>query len=368
MWIIMIVVVAIAVAVFCRVALVKEGTAKIITRWDGVVKVFIQWRSYKLTPEGNVEEVKPAKKSWYGGLRVWFGTPWDKVYKYDLRFHSVEEVEEKRIPKFHELKGIDYVLLRPDRYWRKSSRVETKDGQFPDVEWLIGMRSINPEKTIFKSPSNWVENALSELEPTLRQFVQTKDLKELLNLKREDIWNAIGKDRAIETVLKEEWGVKIDENEIGIFDVSLPSAYQEALAAESKAKMEAKAVQAKAEIEAIARSAEIEGTFQEILKNRAKVEGKKIEDVYKEIETQPEKRKEIMGFIMRKLGMESGSRIEIGVQGAEGIERTILNVLAAWKRMPTGAKDAKGEEEKKSEEKEMADEAIRRAKASFKKS
>jgi len=349
MWII-IVAVFFLFFVFCRFTKVKEGTGKIITRFDGVVKVFIQWSGYKkLDKNGDVVPGGPQRR-WYGGLRVWLGTPWDKTYTYNLRFHSIEEVEGERVPVRHEIKNADYVQLRPDRYWRKSLEVETKDGQFPDIEWLIGMRSINPEKTIFKAPSNWVENALTELEPTLRQYARNKDLNELLNLTREQIWKDKGNDHAIQIVLKNEWGIQIDEQEIGIFNVILPPEYQKALAAESKAKMEAKAVQTKAEIEAIARSAEIEGTFQKILKNRAKMEGKKIKDVYKEIETQPEKRKEIMDFIMRKLGMESGSRFEIGVQGAEGVERMILNALAVWQRIPKGEQKTTKEKQDNSRE------------------
>jgi hypothetical protein len=120
-------------------------------------------------------------------------------------------------------------------------RVETKDGMFPDIEWLIGMRCINPEKTIFKSPHNWVENALTQLEPLLRQYIYTKTLEEVLNLKREQIWNDIGNDRAIQQVLRNEWGIQIDPNEIGIFDVGLPSGYQEALARRKQIELETSA-------------------------------------------------------------------------------------------------------------------------------
>ena len=230
---------AILIKLFVRYTYVEEGTAKIIMRWGGVVKVFIQWEGYELNENGDV--VPTTKKNpWYGGLRVWIGTPFDKVYKFKLRWHSVEEVEGKRIPKFHE-EIKDHVMLRPDRYWRKSIRTETKDGMFLDIEWIIGMRCINPVKTLFKSPHNWVENALTQLEPLLRQYIYTKSLEEVLNLTREQIWEDIGKDRAIQQVLRNEWGIQIDENEIGIFDVSLPSGYQEALARRKQMELETKA-------------------------------------------------------------------------------------------------------------------------------
>jgi hypothetical protein len=227
--------------IFIRSTTVPEGTAKVITRFGGEVKVFIQWVGYTLDQKGNVVPVTGlAKKPWYGGLRVWIGTPWDKEHEYDLRWHSVEEIQGKRVPVFRE-KITNNVNLRPDRYWRKSTKLETADGQFPDVEWLVGLRSINPGKTIFKSPHNWIENALTELEPTLRAYGRTKTLEGLLDLTREQIWKDIGNDRAIQVVLKTEWGIQIDEQEIGIFDANLPPEDQAALAAEKREDLIAKA-------------------------------------------------------------------------------------------------------------------------------
>jgi hypothetical protein len=249
---------AILIKLFVRYTYVQEGTAKIIMRWGGVVKVFIQWTGYRLDERGNVVPIgykmdekcnlvptgeripEKPKRPWYGGLRVWIGTPFDKVYKFKLRWHSIEEVEGKRIPVFHE-EMKDCIMLRPDRYWIKMLRVETKDGMFPDIEWLIGMRCINPEKTIFKSPHNWVESALTQLEPLLRQYIYTKTIEEVLKLKGEEIWKDIGNDRVIQEVLRNEWGIQIDPNEIAIFNVDLPSGYQEALARQKQIELETKA-------------------------------------------------------------------------------------------------------------------------------
>jgi regulator of protease activity HflC (stomatin/prohibitin superfamily) len=261
-WIILIGIIAGLLPLFLRFTIVEEGTAKIIMRWGGVVKVFIQWTGYRLDERGNVVPIgykmdekcnlvptgeripEKPKRPWYGGLRVWIGTPFDKVYKFKLRWHSVEEVEGKRVPVFHE-ETKDHVMLRPDPYWRKSVRIETRDGMFPDLEWLITMRCINPEKTIFKSPHNWVENALTVLEPSLRRYIYTKNLVETLNLTREKIWEDMVKNedlrRTIQDVLKIEWGIQIDEKGIGMFDVGLPSGYQEALARRKQIQLETRA-------------------------------------------------------------------------------------------------------------------------------
>jgi hypothetical protein len=365
--------------IFVRNTKVEEGTAKIIRRWGGVVKVFIQWTGYRLTPEGDIEPVMPAKRPWYGGLRVWIGTPFDKVDKFKLRWHSVEEVEGKRVPVFHE-EIKDCIMVRPDRYWIRMTKQETKDGQFPDIEYLIGMRSINPEKTRYKSPHNWVENALSQLQPLLRTYHRTKTLAELLNLQRDQIWEEIYTknpegQRVIDTVLRDEWGVKIDEKEIGIFDVIPPPIYQEALAAESKAKMEAKAKKAKAKVEAVGRAAEIMGTVIEAVVESTGMSKKKIrEEFQKDPKTFYEKHKTIVDNVMTKLSMEERAYLRIETPGAEGALGDFLRLIGAWQRMPKGkaAKEGSKEEKKKrkfsltqEEIKEVDEDIFKSAKETF---
>jgi hypothetical protein len=343
--------------IFVRATTVAEGTAKTITRFGGVVKVFVQWTGYRLDEDGNVAYTG-EKNPWYGGLRVWIGTPFDKVDKFKLRWHSVEEVQGKRVPVFHE-EIKDCIMIRPDRYWIRMAKQETKDGQFPDIEYLIGMRSINPEKTRYKSPHNWVENALSQLQPLLRTYHRTKTLGELLNLQRDQIWeevytkNTEGQ-RVIDAVLRDEWGVKIDEKEIGIFDVTPPPAYQEALAAKSKAEMETEAKLRQMEIEAIARSVETVGTVIEMM---AKSRGLKPQTIQRKINKDPTLQKEFLDLakdlIVRKIGIEGGAYADIRVVGATGVERMILDALAVWKRMPMGRplrRNALKKEEKKPQE------------------
>jgi len=53
---------------------------------------------------------------------------------------------------------------------------------------------------------------------------------------------------------------------------------------------------------------------------------------------------------VRKLGIEGRSYLDVRVDGAEGLERLLLNVLAVWQRMPMGAtvgKETKKDAEKK---------------------
>jgi len=314
---------------FIRFTTVEEGTTKIIMRWKGVVKVFLQWRGYELTNDGNVVLTGKARPR-YGGLRVWLGLPIDEVYRYKLRWHSVEEVEGKRIPEFHE-KMVDYVLVRPDRYWLKTPRLETKDGHFPDIEWLIGMRCINPEKTIFKAPHNWVENVLSQITPVLRLLARQYNLAELINLSRDEIWEAMMKisegERIIEN-LENEWGVKIEEKEIAIFDISPPPGYQEVLAAEAKMRLEAKA-----------RAERLMGT---IVNAVVRATGQDESDVQRDFLDNPEefykKHQELISSILSIISMEEKLYLRIETSGAGPIEGALLRLISAWKRITTGEK------------------------------
>jgi len=351
---------------FLRFTFVQEGTAAIIMRWRGVVKVFIQWTGYELDERGNVVPIgykldekgnlvptgekipEKPKKPWYGGLRVWIGLPVDKVYEYHLRFHTVEEKERKREPEYRNIPKANYVELRPDRYWRRNTRMETRDGQFPDVEWQIGMRCINPAKTIFKAPHNWVENALNELEPTLRAYVRTKNLTELLDLTREQIWTTIGKNRAIKEVLRKEWGIQIDTKEIGVFDVVPPPGYQEALAAKSRREMEA-----------AARAEEILGT---VVAAVVRATGAKENEIQAEFQKDPKafyrKHKTTIDNTMTKLSMEERAYLRIETPGATGALGDFLRLIAAWQRMPRGRGEEREERRKSRVEKIIKEEGL----------
>ena len=70
----------------------------------------------------------------------------------------------------------------------------------------------------------------------------------------------------------------------------------------------------------------------------ARIRGKTEEEVQTEIATNPTAQGEFQGLvndlIVRKMSLEEGALVDIRVDGAEGIERTLLNLVAAWKRMP----------------------------------
>jgi len=96
-----------------------------------------------------------------------------------------------------------------------------------------------------------------------------------------------------------------------------------------------------AEKEADKRATETVGT---VIQMMAKARGKEPKVIQEEIEKQPDLKKEFLALskdlVVRKLGIEGQSYLDIHVQGAKGIERAILNILAAWKRMPMGSSAA----------------------------
>jgi len=107
-----------------------------------------------------------------------------------------------------------------------------------------------------------------------------------------------------------------------------------------------------AEKEADRRATETIGTVVQML---AKAKGKEPEEIQREIKENPELEKEFLAFskdlVVRKLGIEGQSYLDVRVQGAEGIERIFLNALAVWKKMsmerpsgePTAGESTAGE-------------------------
>lgn len=316
---------------------VKESTAKIVVRGDAFSRALIQWKGYTFNDKWDVVPSR-GRERWHplGGLRFYGIWPiWD-ILIYTLRWHDLQRTGggEVETPVFHE-EVLDYVLLRPDVYWTKVLRAETGgEERIPlDVEFLTTMKVVNPYKVIFVAPISWVENVLLRLAPIYRGLIASKSLDELLALKGkgEQIQDALmrdGKFNLIKDVLEQEWGIKIEENGIQIKDIDLPKDYQDAAAA-----------QRRQQLEAGGRAAEAIGT---VISMMAQARGKTEEEIKKEINRNKTMRREFLDLAkdlaVRKLGIEGRSYLDIRVQGAKGLERMILNSLAAWQRMPGGEK------------------------------
>ena len=370
---------------FVRFTFVKEGTAKAIVRMKQFRKMVMAWREYKLDENWNVisisrppepqlppssssdealsppdedrDEIPPGglppekppskegpseeglpKLGWwqriFGGLRFVGIWPFDQVYTYGFRWLGLELVEGKEEPQFHE-RILDYVLLRPDVYLLVVEDAETLPPERIPLTFrvLVTIKVINPYKVLFKAPSNWLENAMARLGALVRAWVGTKTLDDILKLRGEptQAWEDFKEDPLITKTFKDDWGIQIEEKGIEIRTITLHPEYQAAAAAERKQQFEARA-----------RAAETVGTLIATMALvRGKREPKEIQQFEQEIAGNPELQEEFLEFakdiVIRKLGIEGGSYLDVRVEGAEGFEKTLLNALAALKRMPTGA-------------------------------
>jgi hypothetical protein len=319
---------------------VDEGTAKIVLKGGKFSKALIQWEGYTLNrdtwdvvPDGKVIKEKKWKEPFhlFGGLRFYGLWPlWDIGY-YRLRWWDYQLTERAtREPKFHE-EYLDYVLLKPDVYWTKIGNAETKvpEERIPvDVDFLVTMRVINPYKVIFRAPISWVENVMNRLEVKFRTLIATKSFDELSRLKADKhaLWQEFVNDPFVKNTLKREWGVQIDVGGIEIRDINMTKEYQDALAA-----------QRRQQLEAAGRASETVGTVVEML---AQLRGKTVEQIKQEIDTSPDlqaKAWELANdLIVRKLGIEGKSYLDVRVQGGNVLDQILLNALAAFKRMPPG--------------------------------
>jgi len=315
-----------------RFTKVEEGTAKAIVRLGAFRKIVMAWKDYELDEEWNVKPVSEIGKKLHlpGGLRFVGFWPLDKVYTYKFRWRGIELVEAKEKVEFRE-KTIDYILVKPDVYWTKIEAAETMPPErIPlDIEFLVTARVINPYKALFKAPPNWLENVLSRLNALFRDWVATKSLDEILAIRKEGpqkLWREIGTSDLIQKVFKEEWGILIEENGIQIRDVKLPREYAEAAAREKQMELEAKGIAAE--------------TVGAVIAMMAKARNKEPKEIQEEIDKDSKMKEEFLSLakdlIIRKMGIEGRAYLDIRVQGAEGLERMLLNALAAWQRMPRG--------------------------------
>jgi len=240
---------------FLNFTLTKEATAKAILRLGGFRKIVMAWKGYKLDKNWNVKPKKALRLP--GGLR-WIGIRGlDKVYKYHFRWYSVElrAGEEPKV-EFKDIKDLDYILVKPDTYWSKIVKAETKDGMIIDIEFLDTIRVINPWKVLFVAPPNWLENALNRLNALRTGWVRSKEFDKIRTLEKDPqkLWQELGTDPLIQETFKNEWGIQIEENGMQIYKINLLPEYQVALAREKQMELETKA---KIAVETKEREAEV---------------------------------------------------------------------------------------------------------------
>lgn len=194
--------------------IVREGTVKIILKFDQFHQAIMTYKGYVLDAEWNVQEKSGAGSIGFGGLK-WIGIPLIRsVYKYKFRWTSFEQGEEqgKIIQKIihHPDEIIDYILVQDDVYYSFVREAETK-GMVPvDVDLLSTIRIVNPYKALFRV-QNWLEATQNQLKPALREFIATQEFEDLVGQKEEVGVKAtkLLKETGIRDTLEQDYGVRI---------------------------------------------------------------------------------------------------------------------------------------------------------------
>lgn len=237
---------------------VDEGTAKVVVKAGKFDKALIQWNGYtfdkewNVIPEGTRVGGRARKEPWhpFGGLRFYGIWPLKDIFTHRLRWNDLRQGQagegEASGVRFHD-EVLDYVLLRPDVYWTKLSKAETKPPErIPvSVEFLITMRVINPYKALFAAPINWVDNVMARSDALFRSFVSNQSLDALLKTKGRDkaLNKMIAESELIQKTFKEEWGIEVSGIQIRSIDIADP--YAQAAASQKVEEMKAKGQQAR---------------------------------------------------------------------------------------------------------------------------
>jgi len=204
---------------------VPEGRAKIIVRGDAFKKVLIQWQGHKLieqaAPDGSADKgdviESPAKKTLFGGLRIYGCWPFDDVFVYNFSWTNLTESGE---PKTHVKETLDYILLKDDVYLVEVKEAEDRAMLPLDVQIILTIRILNPYKALFQI-QNWLEAVKNRIEPAIRDCV-TKDTFENWIAEPKDLGQRIfvnlKKKNGIVTELRTRYGV--DLRALGVRDVN----------------------------------------------------------------------------------------------------------------------------------------------------
>ena len=139
-------------------------------------------------------------------------------------------------------------------------------------------------------------------------------------------------------------GFSPDEIFVTVSLVDLPDSLAKLLSLPQEESLKAEAAKREAERRAFA-------TVGSVVEMMAKAQGKTLEKVQKEIQKDESQKKVFLelsqDLVKRSIAIEGKSFLDIRVQGAQGLEKALLNLLAAWQRMPRGSQEEKVRETKK---------------------
>jgi len=260
-----------------------------------------------------------------------------KIYNLDYSARAVISKEGK-YPDTEEGKEYAVQVLMVDSagYINFPTKKEEDDEVHPLITILKSGVPIEDEEL-----KDWTEEAvIAALRATIGSMTW-----------REAIENIEGvRDRA-EAVFRDKDGAllragfKQENLKLAIEEIKLPRRLEEALPKVDIERLEAGA--AKFEAEQIAME-----TVGAVIHMMAESRGLSPEEIQEKINKSTRMQKEFRelskDLIIREMGIKGGAYVDIRVQGAEGLERMLLNTLAVWQKTPP----KKSPEEKESQTRE----------------
>jgi len=353
---------------------VEEGTCKMVMRGREFERVLIEWKGHTLDDNGDVIEGKETPgffKQIFGGLRF-YGIPFfQNIYKYRQRW---THLHEDGTVKEHD-EELDFVFLKEDLYVFEfvstdTEAIEDINGMPLSVTVAMPMRIVNPYEAMFVA-RRWLAMISGIVKAATRRFIARYRYREdLLDMRagrgieniqvetgmtdekgkavtkkgedlREKFWEELRETLEKEgaEVRRKEEGKKKEE-EIRIYGVSIIKRGTDILKIDpSPQYRKLTTLEYEADQKAKREARRWVGT---VVQAFAFIKGKEVKDIQEEIDEDEKLQKEFLDyakdFNIRSMGAERNAYLDIRVQGAEGLEQTILNLVAASKRMPMGGR------------------------------
>jgi len=237
----------------------------------------------------------------------------------------------------------DELYLQWDKYPVIIKKAETKEKErfVPSMEITFTARIDNPLTVVYIGDPNWPENVTLEVRGIIRDWTAGKTVDEIIAFKQsKTLWDEI-KNHPNFKIIKDKWGIRIDEYGIQIMDIELPQDEQQALAASRKEELKAQGV-----------AQQTAGT---LLATDSVLTGKTIKKIQDEINEDTEKlnqyRQEARELIAQRISADSGSLLHFKTDGKPGPGTDIITLLAAggqiWNRNMHGGKQPSSEVKEK---------------------
>ena len=273
-------------------------------------------------------------------------------------------------PVVMKVKRIVLIWEQPIDLFSENTKIDFKGGGYAKlVKPKAWLKIVDPVKATYDI-DDWKIALSSKMENLFRDFLSNQTVEEVIDQANIHPWWELIKDSLKEAKstedpqneIKESWGIKVNSITLEDFDWSdeVVSTRRDLFKAKREKERQENLAEA-APYEAKARARETIGSLVEMA---SELTGKDIDTVQKEIDATPELRKELLKFakevVTRRMSLDKGALTDIRVDGAQGIEKGLLEIVALWKAGIGGGKTDNPVINKEKEE-ELEIEKIREA-------